>query len=101
MLFASLLLGGCVFQIDIQQGNLLDDELVDQVEVGMSRSAVEFLLGTPMVDDPFHRDRWDYPYYFKPGRSNDIQQSWIIVWFDGDAVSRVDRDVSLDEISGS
>lgn len=95
LLVTALFLSACVFQIDIQQGNLLDDELLDQVEVGMSRSAVEFLLGTPMVDDPFHVSRWDYPYYLKRGRSNDIERSWIVVWFDGDVVSRIDRDVAL------
>lgn len=92
-------LGACVFQIDIQQGNLLEEDLVDQVEVGMSRSAVEFLLGTPMVDDPFHEGRWDYPYYLKRGRSNDITRSWIIIYFEDDRVSRIDRDVTLDPVS--
>ena len=53
-------LQGCVYRVDIQQGNLLDVEQVDQVEVGMTRSQVRFLLGTPMVIDSFDADRWDY-----------------------------------------
>ena len=101
VLASALVLSACVFQIDIQQGNLLDDELVEQVEIGMSRSAVEFLLGTPMVDDPFHRERWDYPYYLKQGRSRDIVRNWIVVYFDGDVVSRIERDVELEPGSGS
>ena len=74
---------------------MLEEDTIDQVEVGMSRSAVEFLLGTPMVADSFHQDRWDYPYYLKIGRSRNIQRRWIIVYFEGDQVSRIERDVTL------
>jgi outer membrane protein assembly factor BamE len=96
-----LLLGGCVYRIDIQQGNLLEEEALDQVEVGMSRSAVRFLLGTPIVTDPFHEDRWDYPYYYKPGRAkeSEAQRRWVIVYFDGDEVSRIERDATLNPSS--
>ena len=92
---ATIALGGCVYRMNIQQGNLLEEDTIDQVEVGMSRSAVEFLLGTPMVADSFHQDRWDYPYYLKIGRSRNIQRRWIIVYFEGDQVSRIERDVTL------
>ena len=65
IVLAALALAACVYRIDIQQGNLLDDDDIDQVDVGMTRSQVQFLLGTPMVADSFHRDRWDYAYYFR------------------------------------
>jgi outer membrane protein assembly factor BamE len=93
------LVSGCVFRIDIQQGNFLEQGSVEQVEVGMSQSAVQFLLGTPMVADPFHADRWDYPYYLRRGRSNDAQRSWVSVFFEDGRVTRVERDVSLDPSS--
>ena len=67
IVLAALALAACVYRIDIQQGNLLDDEDIVQVDVGMTRSQVQFLLGTPMVADSFHRDRWDYAYYFRRG----------------------------------
>jgi outer membrane protein assembly factor BamE len=86
---------GCVFRIDIQQGNLLDDADVDQVQVGMTRSQVQFLLGTPMVADSFHRDRWDYTYYFRRGRSDDAIRRWLVVHFDDDRVARIERDLEL------
>jgi outer membrane protein assembly factor BamE len=94
---ACLLLTGCIYRIDIQQGNLISDESIEQVEVGMSRSAVRFLLGTPTVNDPFHDNRWDYPYYYKPGRVRESEavRRWIIVYFDGDEVSRIEREVTL------
>lgn len=96
---ASLALSACVYRIDIQQGNLLEEETIDQVEIGMSKSAVEFLLGTPMVADSFHQGRWDYPYYLKLGRSRDIVRRWIIVYFEDDRVARIERDVILEPSS--
>lgn len=97
-LFA-LALSACVYRIDIQQGNLLAEETIDQVEVGMSRSAVEFLLGTPMVADSFHAERWDYPYYLKLGRSDEILRRWVVVYFEDDRVSRIERDLTLEPVS--
>lgn len=94
-----LLASACVYRMDIQQGNLLEEDAVAQVEVGMSRSAVEFLLGTPMVADSFHADRWDYPYYLRRGRSEDIQRSWVVVYFEDDRVSRIERDLTLEPSS--
>ena len=85
----------CVYHIDIQQGNLLRDKDIDQVAVGMTRSQVQFLLGSPMVADAFHRDRWDYTYYFHKGRSRDVQRRWLIVYFMDDKVARVERDLKL------
>ena len=89
------MLAACVYRIDIQQGNLLEQDAVDQVEVGMSRSAVQFLLGTPMVADSFHQQRWDYPYYLRRGRSRDVQRRWLVVYFEGDRVVRLERDLTL------
>lgn len=94
-----LSLTACVYRMDIQQGNLLEEDAVNQVEVGMSRSAVQFLLGTPMVADSFHQDRWDYPYYLRLGRSNDAVQTWIVVYFEDDQVARVERDLTIDPSS--
>jgi outer membrane protein assembly factor BamE len=89
----------CVYRIDVQQGNLLDDDDVMQIEVGMTRSQVQFLLGTPMVADSFHRDRWDYAYYLRRGRSPDITQRWLVVYFDSDRVSKVERALELQPTS--
>jgi outer membrane protein assembly factor BamE len=93
---AALALTACVYRIDIQQGNLLDEEDINQVDVGMTRSQVQFLLGTPMIADSFHRDRWDYAYYFRRGRSPDTIQRWIVVYFENDRVARIERDLALE-----
>ena len=65
-----LLLSGCSYiptlpyKIDIQQGNVVTEEMVEKLKPGMSRSQVRFVLGTPLITDVFHADRWDYFYYF-------------------------------------
>ena len=66
----SPLSGGCVYRANIAQGNLIKQEDLDQAEVGMTRNQIRFLLGTPMIDDPFHKNRWDYVYYLKLGRND-------------------------------
>ena len=88
----SLSLSACIYRMDIEQGNLLEDSLIEQVEVGMTRSQVRFLLGTPMVSDSFNHDRWDYTYYLNLGRSSDVERRWFIVFFEEDLVVRFERD---------
>src|SRR5437588_376281 len=67
LLLASAL-SACVYRMNIQQGNYLEGKTVDQLQVGMTRSQVRYLLGTPLVPAVFDKDRWDYVYYFKHGR---------------------------------
>ncbi len=90
-LLMSLMLSACVYSIDIQQGNFLDSKDIDRVAVGMTRVQVRSLLGTPMISDPFEGARWDYVYYLKRNRSNKVEQSHFIVFFEGDKVSRIER----------
>jgi outer membrane protein assembly factor BamE len=93
---ATMLVSACVFRIDVQQGNLLEETDIEAVQIGMTRSQVRFLLGTPVVQDTFHQDRWDYIYYFRKGRSRYADRSWLIVHFDGDRVRQVDTDVPVE-----
>jgi outer membrane protein assembly factor BamE len=91
LLAAAALLGGCVYRPDIQQGNLLSVKDVEQVQVGMTRSQVRFLLGTPMVSDPFAPHRWDYVYRMAFGRRNRmVDSAHFVVFFEGDTVVRVE-----------
>jgi outer membrane protein assembly factor BamE len=93
ILALSVLLGsvGCVYRPTIQQGNLLKTEDVDQVTVGMTRSQVRYLLGTPMLADPFDPQRWDYIYTLQRGRESSRDRAHYIVHFEGDKVSRVEK----------
>src|ERR1044072_7440087 len=86
----ALLISGCVYRMNIQQGNFLEPRAVSQLQVGMTRSQVRYLLGTPMVPDAFDRDRWDYLYYLKKGRLRAPEQRHLIVYFQDDKVSKSD-----------
>ncbi len=89
LIFVLFAAGGCVYQANLNQGNVIKQEDLDQVEVGMTRSQVRFLLGTPMIDDPFHDDRWDYVYFLKIGRDDAIFKRWISIFFDGEKVREI------------
>ena len=82
---------GCsAYRIDIRQGNTLEPEVVDSLRVGMTKQQVTFLLGTPLVQDPFHPNRWDYAYTFKPGRGKMTRQH-LTLFFVGDELVKIDR----------
>ena len=94
-----LLLTGCSYvpmlpglsahKIDIQQGNYVTQEMMEKLKPGMTRSQVRFALGTPLVADPFHADRWDYVYVnAKRGRVTD--KRLIFVVFKDDKLVRIE-----------
>jgi outer membrane protein assembly factor BamE len=89
------LLAGCsslTHHIDVQQGNALDQENVARLKVGLNRSQVRFLLGTPLIVDPFRTDRWDYVYlYYKAGKLT--EQKRISLFFEGDTLARIEGDL--------
>ena len=88
-------LPGCIYRMDVQQGNLLDPDQVEQVEVGMTRSQVRYLLGTPMVTDTFDHDRWDYVYSLQRGHKRKIVRRHLVIWFDGDKVARIEEPIPV------
>ena len=90
-LLAALAPGGCVYRIDVQQGNYLEGKAVDQLQVGMTRTQVRYLLGTPLVPDVFDKDRWDYLYYFRHGRHRPNDPRRLVVYFKDDKVTRFER----------
>jgi outer membrane protein assembly factor BamE len=92
--FASLHLVACasrwhiVHRIDVQQGNVVTQDMVDQLKTGMNRSQVQFIMGTPLVIDTFHQQRWDYIYYFKPGYGDATEQK-VTLSFDNDTLTGI------------
>jgi outer membrane protein assembly factor BamE len=75
------------YRITVVQGNFVSQEMADQMKVGMSRAQVRQLLGTPLLTDMFHADRWDYVFYFKRGSTSIVQQRDFVVFFSGDLVT--------------
>ena len=81
----------CVYRVPIQQGNFLESKDLDQVTVGMTQAQVRYVLGTPMVIDPFTKDRWDYVYYLKKGQMREPIQRHFVLYFENGAVTRIER----------
>lgn len=81
VLFLATLLPACAHKIDIQQGNVITKEMLDNLKVGMNVRQVMSVLGSPLVVDPFHDDRWDYVYSMKLGNRNVSQYSHVTLIF--------------------
>ena len=80
-----------VYKIDVEQGNIVTQEMADQLKPGMSRRQVRFILGTPLVEDSFNQDRWDYPYVKRNG-PNVLSESRLTVFFEGDSLIEITGD---------
>lgn len=102
-----LALAGCsfpgVYKIDIQQGNVVTQDMIDQLRPGMTRRQVRFIMGNPLITDTFHPERWDYLYSIQPGGGERYQER-ISLKFDendqlvglsGDFMPGVSRDQAI------
>lgn len=76
------------YRINIVQGNFVSKEAYDQLKAGMTRDQVRQLLGTPLLADIFHANRWDYVFYFKRGNASVVQERHLKVYFEGDTLAR-------------
>ncbi len=85
------------YRPDVQQGNVVTKEMVDQLRDGMSRDQVRFLLGTPLLTDVFHTDRWDYVYYLQRGKGDEKQLRHLVVRFTNDRLASYQSDPMPEE----
>jgi outer membrane protein assembly factor BamE len=81
------------YRIEIQQGNYVTQEMVAQLKPGLSRDQVRFVLGTPLVSDVFHDDRWDYVFTRRLKNSQEVETRRIAVYFEEGKLKRVEGDV--------
>ena len=86
-----------VYRIDIQQGNIVDREMLDQLEIGMEPRKVRFILGTPLLVDPFNQNRWDYFYSLRRGSGEEVRQR-VSVYFVDDRLARIDDRLDPDTV---
>ncbi|HEB87419.1 MAG TPA: outer membrane protein assembly factor BamE [Gammaproteobacteria bacterium] len=89
-LLSAMIMACSVYKIDVQQGNTLDPGQIKKLKLGMSKPQVLFVLGSPMLRDPFHPERWDYPFTFKPGGKKMFKQH-LTVFFKGNKLVRIDN----------
>ncbi len=97
---AAALSAGCVkvYKLDTQQGNVVTQEMVDKLKPGMTRSQVRFVLGTPLITDPFHRNRWDYFYSFKEGGGKTRQTRRLTILFQDNKLVGVQGDLVTKDV---
>jgi outer membrane protein assembly factor BamE len=77
------------YRPDIQQGNFVSQEMLAQLKVGQTREQVKFILGTPLLTDAFHANRWDYPFYLARG-NGELTKARVTVFFKDDKVEKFD-----------
>jgi len=100
VLGASLVTTGCswlgdlpfVYKMDVQQGNVVDQEMVDKLYPGMNKNQVRFVLGTPMLVDVFHQERWDYVYTMEK-RGKPLPGQQLSVYFEDNRLVRIEGDL--------
>ena len=100
-----LALAGCsfpgVYKIDVQQGNVVTQDMIDQLRPGMTRSQVRFIMGNPLLTDTFHANRWDYLYSIQPGGGKRLQERVSVIFNGNDQLAGLSVDfmpgVSRDE----
>lgn len=83
---------GCsIHKLEIQQGNVVTPEMMETLKIGMTARQVRFILGSPQLVDPFRKNRWDYIYRLRQ-EGEVIENSRLIVYFEGDTLSRIEKD---------
>ncbi len=80
------------FKMDIQQGNVVTSKMLLQLKPGMTKSQVRFIMGTPLIVDSFHKDRWDYFYQMRQA-GKIVEQRRVILDFDKELLTKVRGDV--------
>ncbi len=82
------------YRMEIQQGNFVSQEMVSQLKPGMTKEQVRFVMGTPLITDSFHANRWDYVFRRQRANSKELEQRNIAVFFEDGKLKRVDGDVT-------
>ena len=92
------LLAGCadfsfpfLYRINVEQGNIVNQEMIDQLRPGMTRRQVRFIMGTPKVADPFNQDRWDYLYTVQFARGDRVTRH-ASLFFENELLARIEGD---------
>ena len=103
IMLLSFLISGCglldplVYKISKQQGNFTEEKHVKQLELGMNKEQVKFLLGTPMSVDSFDQDRWDYIYTYQDGKDR-LTRNNITIRFEDEKLISIDGEAYLKEL---
>jgi outer membrane protein assembly factor BamE len=92
----NVLVSACaVYKVDIQQGNVVTQEMIAQLELFMPSKKVRFIMGTPLIVDVFHQQRWDYLYSWQPGRGERVQRHIALFFDEKDRLIQVTGDIKV------
>jgi outer membrane protein assembly factor BamE len=94
LLILIVTLSACVYRQDILQGNRIDDKKLVQLEIGMNKVQVEFLLGAPALIDSYHPENWHYIHFVKMGDSGDVDKRVMILKFDKNLLKSIEGSLS-------
>ena len=104
-LLLALLIAACgsltAHRIEIQQGNYVTQEMVSQLKPGMTRDQVRFVLGTPLVTDIFHADRWEYIFVRQRANSQEVEHHRLSVFFSDNKLDRLEADMVTTPLAGA
>jgi outer membrane protein assembly factor BamE len=78
-----------VYRINVEQGNVVNEDMVEKLRPGLNKRQVRYIMGTPLIEDSFHADRWDYRYLLRNGTET-LMETRLTLWFDGDALARAE-----------
>ena len=78
-----------VYRINVEQGNVVTEDMVEQLRPGLNRRQVRYIMGTPLIEDSFHEDRWDYRYLLRNGNEL-LSETQLTLWFEEDELVRVE-----------
>ena len=88
-----------IYRVDIQQGNIIEQGMIDQLKPGMSKKQVLYILGSPMAENTFHKNRWDYIYINQPSGEDKVQHQFSL-FFENDVVVGVQGDFRPNSVTG-
>lgn len=101
LLIAPLLLAACSslpsiphlspYKMDIRQGNYITPEMREKIKIGMTRQQIRYVLGTPLLNDVFHQNRWDYIYRLIQEEKL-VEQHRLTLYFEGDNLAKIEED---------
>ena len=91
--YSLLFTAGCALHtVDVQQGNVITEEMLQKLQTGQNKQQVRFIMGSALLEDPFHADRWDYIYTLKPGEENNITVlKHLQLTFKDDTLTKIDK----------
>jgi outer membrane protein assembly factor BamE len=84
-------LSGCIYRVDVPQGNYIEQDRVDLLRIDMTREQVRYVLGTPITIDPFNKNRWNYIFLIQEGWKDPVQKNLFVI-FENDRLADIQGD---------